>query len=153
MSNDHVSREVSVCVAASPEELDQVYEIRRRVFVEEQRVPLEHERDAIDGRAVHVLARLDGKPAAAARLFTDAHDGRLAWIGRLAVLPAARRAGVASAIMAFLLDRCRRDGMARVRLHAQTYVRDLYARLGFTEAGGEFLEENLPHIEMERRLP
>ncbi|HOY69028.1 MAG TPA: GNAT family N-acetyltransferase [Candidatus Ozemobacteraceae bacterium] len=149
MNDDHVSRRVAVRAATTAEELDQVYEIRRRVFVEEQHVPLDHERDAIDDRALHVIASLDGKPAAAARLFTDAHDARLAWIGRLAVLPAARRAGVASAIMTFLLDRCRREGISRVRLHAQTYVRELYARLGFVEAGGEFLEENLPHIEME----
>ncbi|HEY9068877.1 MAG TPA: GNAT family N-acetyltransferase [Candidatus Ozemobacteraceae bacterium] len=143
---------VSVGVAVTPDDLERVFEIRRRVFVDEQHVPLDHERDAIDRRSVHVLARLDGEPAAAARIFPDAANPRIAWIGRLAVLPSARRAGVASAILAFLLERCRREGVSRVRLHAQTYVRELYARLGFEQRGDEFLEENLSHIEMELRL-
>ncbi len=138
--------------ATGPEDLDAVFEIRRRVFVDEQNVPLEHERDAIDSRAVHVIASLDGEPVAAARLFLDNQDQHVAWIGRLAVLAAGRHTGVATGIVRFLLDWSRRHGIARVRLHAQEYVQGLYLKLGFLPCGDIFMEENIPHREMELRL-
>jgi len=149
MAIDNRNRRVLVREAAGNEDREAAFGIRRRVFVDEQNVPLEHEHDAIDSDAVHVIASIDGKPVAAARLFIDSHDQHLAWIGRLAVLPESRHTGVATEIMRFLLDWSRRHGITRVRLHAQEYVHELYLKLGFTPCGDIFLEENIPHREME----
>jgi ElaA protein len=38
-----------------------------------------------------------------------------------------------------------------VVLSAQTYLREFYASFGFSEIGEEYLEDDIPHIDMERR--
>lgn len=152
MTGAMMRQSLKIWEATSPQDLDIVFEIRRRVFVDEQKVPLEHERDVTDSRAVHVLASLDGQPVATARLFIDALDGRTAWIGRLAVRPESRRAGAATGILEYFLDWSRRHNIGRVRLHAQEYVVGLYRKLGFEPHGEVFLEENIRHVEMELRL-
>ncbi|MBP7634091.1 GNAT family N-acetyltransferase [Candidatus Ozemobacteraceae bacterium] len=152
MPEDKPGSRLDIREALSPQDLETVFEIRRRVFVDEQRVPEEHERDATDERAVHVLALLDGKPAAAARLFIDAGDERTVWVGRLAVLPECRRSGVATGVIRYSIDWSRRHQVRQVRLHAQEYVRELYRKLGFEEFGGIFMEENIPHLEMFLKL-
>ncbi|HOT29239.1 MAG TPA: GNAT family N-acetyltransferase [Candidatus Ozemobacteraceae bacterium] len=152
MPVDKLRSRIDLREAVSPKDLETVFEIRRRVFVDEQKVPEEHERDATDDRSVHLLAVLDGVPVAAARLFVDAMDARTAWIGRLAVLPESRRTGVATTIIRYFIDWSCRHQMHRIRLHAQEYVRGLYRKLGFEECGGMFLEENIPHVEMILRL-
>lgn len=153
MSEDKPRPPLEIREAASREDLEAVFEIRRRVFVDEQKVPEDHERDVTDDRAVHVLASVDGVPVAAARLFIDPHDARTAWIGRLAVLPESRRTGVATGIIRFFIDWSRRHRMCQIRLHAQEYVRGLYRKLGFEEFGSVFMEENIPHLEMFLRIP
>ena len=61
---------------------DVLHAIRETVFVQEQDVPAELERDALDPQCAHVLARaLDGTPIGTGRL-TPEHR-----IGRMAVLP------------------------------------------------------------------
>ncbi len=152
MPEDKPGSRLDIHEAVSKKDLETVFEIRRRVFVDEQRVPEEHERDATDERSVHLLAAVGGLPAAAARLFIDAGDVRTVWIGRLAVLPESRRTGVATGMIRYCIDWSRRHHKRQIRLHAQDYVRDLYRKLGFEEFGGVFMEENIPHLEMFLRL-
>jgi len=40
----------------------------------------------------------------------------------------------------------------QVRLAAQTYLLDFYQQYGFSEIGPEYLEDDLPHQDMIRRL-
>ncbi|MFO7647931.1 GNAT family N-acetyltransferase, partial [Halomonas campaniensis] len=108
-------------------------EIRRVVFIEEQRVPLEEEWDGRDGDCRHFLALLDGAPVGTARLLPDAH------IGRVAVLAEARGQGIGAALMAAAIEAARRDGHATVELAAQTHALAFYARLGFTAFGDAFI--------------
>jgi len=152
MAADNPCSNIDIREAVSPQDLEIVFEIRRRVFVGEQNVPEEHERDATDDRAVHVLATIERIPVAAARLFVDAADAQTAWIGRLAVLPGSRRFGVATGIVRYFVEWSRAHQMRQIRLHAQEYVCGLYRRLGFESFGGVFLEENIPHVEMFLRI-
>lgn len=46
--------------------------LRRRVFIEEQAVPEDDERDGRDSGAVHLLVSLDGRSLGAARLLLEA---------------------------------------------------------------------------------
>ncbi|HSW18400.1 MAG TPA: YbgC/FadM family acyl-CoA thioesterase, partial [Ramlibacter sp.] len=77
-------------------------QVRTMVFVEEQGIPAEMEWDADDHAAVHVVVsnRL-GQPMGTGRLLQSA--GGVAKIGRVAVHPAVRGAGVAQQVMAALL--------------------------------------------------
>ena len=48
------------------------FEIRRRVFVEEQHCDSAHDVDVYDAQAVHLLVYTDGVPVATGRIY---HDG------------------------------------------------------------------------------
>ncbi|MDX1465084.1 MAG: GNAT family N-acetyltransferase [Halomonas sp.] len=121
-------------------------EIRRVVFIEEQRVPIEEEWDGRDSSCRHFLAVLDGRPIGTARLLPDAH------IGRVAVLAEARGLGVGAALMRAAIEAARRDGHPRVELAAQTHALAFYQRLGFEAVGGEFMDAGIPHRNMQLPL-
>ncbi|WP_444986280.1 GNAT family N-acetyltransferase [Halomonas mongoliensis] len=122
-------------------------EIRRVVFIEEQRVPLEEEWDGRDPECRHFLALLDGRAVGTARLLPDAH------IGRVAVLAEARGTGVGAALMRASIETARRLGHPAVELAAQTHALDFYARLGFEAYGPEFLDAGILHRNMRFTLP
>ena len=94
-------------VVEAPAGLAQALAIRHEVFVREQLVPVEEERDAADDTAIHVLAVLDGVPVGTGRLVVEPPDYLSAWgvpeggplghLGRIAVLPAQRGTGVGAA--------------------------------------------------------
>jgi predicted GNAT family N-acyltransferase len=121
--------------------------VRFAVFVQEQRVPPELELDEWDQRSEHALAVDEaGRPIATGRLLPDGH------IGRMAVLQGWRGRGVGAAILEALLARAAERGVTRTVLNAQTHARGFYARFGFQQIGGEFMEAGIPHATMERRL-
>jgi len=121
--------------------------VREQVFVAEQKVPLELEWDEWDEGSDHAVARdSKGQAIGTARLLPDCR------IGRMAVLGEWRRRGVGTALMQALLERARTRSMRRVTLHAQTHAAEFYRRFGFNERGGEFLEAEIPHVEMTLEL-
>ncbi|MCG6657380.1 GNAT family N-acetyltransferase [Halomonas campisalis] len=117
-------------------------EIRRVVFIEEQRVPLEEEWDGRDDACTHFLALLDGRPVGTARLLPDAH------IGRVAVLAEARGHGIGAALMRAAIEAARRHGHDAVELAAQTHALVFYERLGFQAFGEAFLDAGIVHRNM-----
>ena len=121
--------------------------VREQVFVAEQKVPLELEWDEWDECSDHAVARdINGQAIGTARLLPD---GR---IGRMAVLGEWRRRGVGTALLEALLERARKRSMRQVTLHAQTHAAGFYRRFGFNERGEEFLEAEIPHVEMTLEL-
>ena len=117
--------------------------IRRKVFVEEQRVPEDLEWDEEDARCQHVLAHApNGEAVGTGRLLADGH------IGRMAVLEPWRRRGIGSALLVTLLEIAREHRFESVRLHAQTHALGFYAKHGFTPVGDEFMEAGIPHYMM-----
>jgi predicted GNAT family N-acyltransferase len=119
--------------------------VRERVFIKEQGVPAEIERDSHDATSRHVVAfGPDGEAIGTGRLLPDGH------VGRLAVLKKWRGKGVGAALFERLLQMAREAGMQRLELHAQTPAAGFYTRYGFTTMGQEFYEAGLPHITMAR---
>ena len=142
---------VEIRKAAGAEELAAALALRHRVFCEEQGVPKREELDGRDGEALHLVAVRgeDGRVVGTCRLlFVD----RTVQLSRLAIEPAARRAGIASRLLAEA-DRAARRGRARrIVLHAQTYARALYERAGYEPRGRQFVEAGIEHVAMEKRL-
>jgi len=121
--------------------------IRLEVFVQEQQVPLEEELDARDAQCLHAVAYdADGQAMGTGRLLPDGH------IGRMAVRKAWRGQGVGSLLLNALMDAARRRGDAEVVLDAQLHARPFYARHGFVEEGGTFMDAGIPHRVMRRRF-
>jgi predicted GNAT family N-acyltransferase len=131
----------------------EVAALRHRVFVLEQGVPEELERDDADATAVHALSRDDaGRVLATGRLLPDAAGPGRAVIGRMAADPAARGRGHGAAVLAVLHREAAARGQAEVELHAQVTARRFYERAGYTPVGEEYEEAGIRHITMRRRL-
>jgi predicted GNAT family N-acyltransferase len=138
-----------VRLAASSSEIDEALELRRRVFVGQQGVTLEADRDGRDHEAIHIVATDDGRIVGTCRLV---FDDALARLGRMAVEPDERGRGIGARMLDVAEREARAAGAARIRLHAQVAARSLYERGGFEARGEEFMEEGIPHLTMEKDL-
>jgi YbgC/YbaW family acyl-CoA thioester hydrolase len=121
--------------------------IRQAVFVDEQGIPAEIERDASDASAVHALAvnRL-GRPVATGRLLE--HRPGVSKIGRMAVIAPLRGGGAGSAVLQALMAAARERGDRQVLLHAQASAVGFYRRQGFETLGPQFEEAGVAHQAM-----
>ena len=138
---------VTVSKVANPTDC---YAIRYTVFVEEQNVPVELERDELDGTAVHLLATDNGKPVGAARIVVKGDTGK---IGRVCVLREFRGTGIGSALMRETLSVLRdTPGITRAALGAQIDALGFYEKLGFAAYGDVFDDAGIDHRMMELRL-
>jgi predicted GNAT family N-acyltransferase len=126
--------------------------VRTRVFIEEQRIPVDMEWDDADEAALHAVTynRL-GQPVATGRLLQPAPG--LAKIGRMAVHQALRGSGLGRQVLQTLLAAADARGDREAVLHAQRSAQDFYGGLGFVPRGEPFDEAGIPHIEMARALP
>lgn len=122
-------------------------DLRDIVFIQEQGVPEQRERDGLDGDCWHVLARDDaGQPIGCGRL-TPAHK-----IGRMAVLQQWRGRGVGVALLRELIARARAQGWPEVALDAQVSAMGFYEREGFEAYGEPFEDAGLAHRAMRMEL-
>lgn len=127
------------------------YALRHSVFVGEQKVPVELERDALDATAIHLLARVDDRPMGAARIVVTGDTGK---IGRVCVLPDARGTGLGAALIREALAILRATpGIARAALGAQVDALGFYEKLGFTAYGEVFDDAGIDHRMMDLRFP
>ena len=128
----------------------ELHAIREAVFVDEQRVPAELERDALDPSSLHVIARtLSGEAIGTGRLVPPRPD-LAAKIGRMAVLHGWRGRGVGSAMLLTLLRLARQRGWHEVALNAQASAIDFYLRHDFVPQGPRFIEAGIEHQAMHR---
>ncbi len=138
-------KDLRIVVAAWDEAEAQVMPVRTEVFVVEQGVPAEIERDAFDALCRHAIAcDASGRVIATGRLLPDGH------IGRMAVLREARGAGVGGAVLQALIAEAAQRGLCEVALNAQTHALDFYRRHGFGPVGEVFMEAGIAHRAMRR---
>ena len=132
-------------------DLPDVFDIRRVVFIDEQKVPVEEEFDQYEENSKHYLAYYDGKPCGAAR-WRETSEGNEAKLERFAVLKECRGKGVGSALVEQVLaDVLAAKHYDRIYLNAQLSAVDLYKKFGFSPVGDEFLECDIKHQQMELR--
>lgn len=153
---------------------DDAFEVRRRVFMDEQGYENEFEPLDDDPRCLHVTLYADGALAGCARVFPEPLERTLApgapqspacaqsdgvdpnkvyLLGRVAVLPQFRRRGLASELIAASDAAAAQAGARVVKLHAQEYVCDLYAQQGYERISEvDYEDEGQPHVWMAKRL-
>jgi len=138
---------MNVRLADWAEAESRVMPLRLEVFVVEQGVPIEMERDEDDPVSRHAWIEADdGEVIATGRLLPDGH------IGRMAVRADRRGEGVGSRVLLALIAEAAARGSAHVVLNAQTTATPFYAKHGFSAEGPVFMEAGLPHQVMRRRL-
>lgn len=138
--------------STAPADIKKALSVRLTVFVEEQGVPADRERDSLDDINTHWLAEtLEGNVVGTARL-TDKGNG-MGKVERVAVLKDYRRDGVGRLLMERLEQDAARLGYRTLVLHAQTHSQGFYEKLGYTCGDPEpFDEEGIPHVCMEKQI-
>ncbi len=139
---------LSTVLVENKEDLQKAFEIRRIVFVEEQKVPLEEEFDEFEDSSHHFLAVFNGMPVGAARWRTTENGVKLE---RYAVLKEGRGHGVGSSLVQATLDHINSfDALKNKKkyLHAQLEAQRLYAKFGFEPYGEQFDECGIQHQAM-----
>jgi len=141
--------------ATTPGQRADAFAVREAVFVDEQGVSPDLEYDEHDEApdTTHCVAYRGDQPVGAARLrpYENA-DRPTAKVERVAVLADERGAGIGRAIVARAHGVARERGFERASLHAQTSVREFYAKLGYGATGDVFEEAGIPHVAMTREL-
>lgn len=155
-------------------ERDDAFEVRRAVFMDEQ--GYENEIEALDDNpaCIHVTAYLSGELVGCARTFPHATElaldegavtppacafdegadaGSIYVMGRVAVLAAYRRRGIAHALVEASEAAAHMSGARVMKLHAQEYVHNLYIQHGYTQISEvDYEDEGQPHLWMAKLL-
>ncbi|MCV6627689.1 MAG: GNAT family N-acetyltransferase, partial [Cellvibrionaceae bacterium] len=122
---------------------DQLMDIRREVFIDEQNVPEEEEIDPRDPECVHFIAfDQQGDPVATARLLPEGQ------IGRMAVKKSQRGTGLGARLLMAAVEYALAQKLQPIYLHAQTQAIGFYQRCGFKAEGPEFMDAGIPHRNM-----
>lgn len=124
-------------VAACVDELDAHFEMRRTVFVFEQGLFEDDDRDERDDEdsTLHAVGLVDGEPCGAVRLYPLGADGR-EWKGdRLAVVPEVRTHHLGAALVRFAVTTAGRLGGARMTAHVQLPNVRFFEHLGWRREG------------------
>ncbi|WP_156288901.1 GNAT family N-acetyltransferase [Oceanobacillus salinisoli] len=136
---------MKIKVVETQEELEQAYQVRMVVFVEEQKVPEEEELDEHDQTATHFVGYDDDKAVAASRLrFVDEY-GKLE---RICVLKEARGKSFGKELILAMEEFIKDKGYNKAKLNAQTHAEEFYAKLGYETVSGEFMDAGIPHVTM-----
>ncbi len=124
----------------------QAREIRTQVFVLEQNIPLEIERDSYDETSWHIIAYKNQSAIATGRLFKDEQE--IYRIGRLAVLQSYRGSGIGESLLNELILKAWNENANEIEIHAQMNALEFYNRVGFYTVGNVFVEAGIDHITM-----
>ncbi|MBW0272181.1 acyltransferase [Nocardia sp. MH4] len=132
-----------------PATLYRLLKLRVEVFVVEQACAYPE----LDGRDLlpetrHLWLDDEGEVIATLRLLEEHEDGVTSFrLGRLCTAVPARGHGYTTRLLQAALAE---TGSATVRLNAQSYLVDMYAKYGFVPDGEEFLDDGIPHVPMRR---
>lgn len=134
----------------SIDELYAILRLRAEVFVVEQNCPY-LDLDNKDQKCHHLMVYDEGKLAAYCRLLPAGVSYEEISIGRVISAPSHRGTGVGKMAMQLGMDYCKElFGPGSIRIGAQVYAKPFYEALGFEAEGEEYLEDDIPHVEMVR---
>ena len=137
-------------LVASNRDLKEAFEVRKKVFTEEQGTPEDLEFDNHDREALHMVVKDGERVIGTARvLFLTANQAK---IERMAILKPFRHRGIGRSIISFLNEELKNRHVEEVVLHAQYSVVAFYKSCGFRESGLPFCEVGIKHIKMQKRL-
>ena len=130
----------------SKPELYAILNLRIKVFCVEQECPYQ-DVDNKDQEATHVYIQDDSKIAAYARIIKEKESEY--HIGRVVVDEEYRKLGLATTIMKQCIETIKRNDNATIIISAQSYLKDFYKHLGFENTGSYYLEDDIPHEQMQ----
>lgn len=129
------------------EQLRDAYAIRKKVFVEEQHVPIEIEIDEHDANSSHFVLYDGDKPVGAGRFRILDGKGK---VERICILPTHRGRGAGLKIMEKIEEFARSLHIEDLVLNAQTSAIPFYKKQGYVVVSEEFFDAGIPHRTMKK---
>ena len=130
------------------EEIYKILEIRNEVFIVEQQCAYQ-DCDGKDENAYHLYLQDNDKIIAYLRILKKGVSYDEISIGRVLVHKNYRGKGIAREMMLKAINFIESNlNEKEIKIQAQSYLVNFYKSLGFKETSNEYLEDNIPHIDM-----
>ena len=135
----------------STAEFHDIIQLRLAVFVVEQDCVYQ-DLDGKDRTALHIIGKNEEDAiVATARILHE--NSKKVVIGRVVVEKNFRKYGLGKELMKqSISDIIRLYGNIQINIAAQKYLLNFYSSLGFVSSGKEYLEDGIPHVEMNLNL-
>ena len=140
---------MNVEVAKTEEQIQDVFNIRKTVFVEEQQVPLEEEIDEYENDSIHFILYEQNNAVGAGRFRILDGMGK---VERVCVLKTMRGKGAGRKLMLGIEEYAKQQPLSQLKLNAQTYAIPFYEGLGYEVTSNEFLDAGIPHKTMSKNI-
>ncbi len=141
---------MKVEVVDNDRKLEDAFQVRTKVFVEEQNVPEEEEIDEFESESIHFVIYSDNhKAIGAARLRFVEDYGK---VERVCILKEFRGTGAGKMLMQKLEHTGSERGCKKFVLYAQTHAEPFYQRLGYHTYSDIFMDAGIPHIAMKKEF-
>ncbi|WP_431029268.1 GNAT family N-acetyltransferase [Lysinibacillus sp. LZ02] len=140
----------NVKLVTTEEEKQLAFNVRKKVFVEEQGVPVHLELDEFDETAKHFIVQ-DGEKTIAAARAREVSPG-IGKVERVCVLKDYRGKRLGILIMEHVEKDAIQYGWTTLKLNAQSYAVPFYEKLGYVVTSPEFLDAYIPHRAMEKNI-
>ncbi len=131
-------------------ELYEILKARVEVFIMEQKCNYQ-DVDGKDYESIHIFYEDQGKILAYLRVYKKSNDESTMQVGRVLTVERGTGLGRKLLVEAIKVIRSKKD-INRIFMEAQTYAVGFYEKEGFEVCSDEFLEDDIPHVEMELKL-
>lgn len=129
-------------------ELYAILQLRNEVFVLEQNCPYQ-DADNKDQKSLHFMGWDNDTLVAYTRIIPKGISYSEASIGRVVTNPKYRGTGAGKQLMQLSINHTLSQfNCNTIKIGAQLYLKKFYEQLGFVKCSDEYLEDNIPHIEM-----
>ena len=130
-------------------ELYEIMQLRIEVFVIEQDCPYP-DLDGTDHECLHMWIVQDDQIASYLRINPAGSRYAEPSLGRIVTKMAHRSKGLGAVIINKAIEVVCQEKPTAIRISAQSHLENYYEKFGFFKASDEYLEDNIPHIEMLR---
>lgn len=130
------------------EEIYKILALRNEVFIVEQECPY-LDCDDKDLNSYHLFLTENGQIVSYLRILEKGVSYDEISIGRVAVKKSYRGKGISRKMMLKAIEFIENNlSENTIKIQAQAYLLDFYSSLGFKAVSEEYLEDNIPHIDM-----
>lgn len=134
--------------ALSPQEIYKIWHIRELVFIVEQNC-VYLDCDGKDLSAKHLMGFDGSRLVAYLRVTPPGSRFPEYSLGRILTHPDVRGTGIGKELMRRGIEYIKKNyGEQPIRISAQAHLKRFYSSFGFQQVSEEYLEDEIPHIEM-----
>lgn len=149
MSNQNRAVIIKTFEQLNKAELYEIIQLRIAVFIIEQDCPYQ-DLDGMDDQGLHMWIEEAGEIVSYLRINPAGTRFTEPSLGRIVTQMTYRNKGLGEILINKAIEEVCKDKPTAIRISAQSYLENYYEKFGFIKCSEEYLEDNIPHIEMLR---